>query len=130
MRVRAEMVDDDETRDSLVASVEEMQSMVEATLTFARGLAGSEEPENVDIGEFLEALKSDMMTPFDLEVGPSVEARIRPHALRRALRNVIENADRYGGATRVSHRGRTDEFIITVDDDGPGIPAPELERVF
>ncbi|WP_295453732.1 ATP-binding protein [uncultured Pseudophaeobacter sp.] len=130
MRVRAEMVDDDETRDSLVASVEEMQSMVEATLTFARGLAGSEEPENVNIGEFLEALKSDMMTPFDLEVGPSVEARIRPHALRRALRNVIENADRYGGATRVSHRGRTDEFIITVDDDGPGIPAPELERVF
>lgn len=130
MRVRAEMVDDDETRDSLVASVEEMQSMVEATLTFARGLAGSEESENVDIGEFLEVLKSDMVTSFDLDDGPSVEARIRPHALRRALRNVIENAVRYGGATRVSYQVRTDELLITVDDDGPGIPAPELERVF
>ena len=130
MRVRAEMVDDDETRDSLVASVEEMQSMVEATLTFARGLAGSEEAENVDIGEFLEVLKSDMMTPFELDGGPCVEARIRPHALRRALRNVIENAVRYGGETHVSYQVRPDEFIITVADNGPGIPAPELERVF
>jgi signal transduction histidine kinase len=124
------MVDDEETRDSLVASVEEMQSMVEATLTFARGLAGSEEPEHVIVGEFLKALKSDMVTQFDLEVGPVIEARIRPHALRRALRNVIENADRYGGKTRVTFHSRSDEFIIAVDDSGPGIPAPELERVF
>ncbi|MGH1332017.1 MAG: ATP-binding protein [Paracoccaceae bacterium] len=130
MRVQAEMVDDEETRDSLVASVEEMQSMVEATLTFARGLAGSEEPEHVIIGDFLKALKSDMITHFDLEVGPMIEARIRPHALRRALRNVIENADRYGGKTRVTFHSRSDEFIIAVDDSGPGIPAPELERVF
>lgn len=130
LRVRAEMVDDDETRDSLIASVEEMQTMVEATLTFARGLAGSEEPETVEIGAFLDALRSDMVTPFHLDNGPSTEARIRPHALRRALRNVIENAVRYGGATRVSHQVREDEFVITVEDDGPGIPALELERVF
>ena len=45
MRVRAELVDEEETRDSLIASVEEMQSMVEATLTFARGLTGSEGAE-------------------------------------------------------------------------------------
>lgn len=132
LRVRAEMVDDDETRDSLVASVEEMQSMVEATLTFARGLAGSEEPETVEIGAFLDALRSDMVTPFHLDSGPSMEVRIRPHALRRALRNVIENAERYGGDNpRVCYQARNDEFVITVEDNGPGIPpAPELERVF
>ncbi|MDA5095780.1 ATP-binding protein [Aliiroseovarius sp. KMU-50] len=130
MRVRAEMVDDEETRESLVASVEEMQSMVEATLTFARGLAGSEKPEVLDVGGFLEDLRSNMVPPFRLEKGPSHDARIRPHALRRALRNVIENAARYGGIARVSNQIRPDEFIITVDDDGPGIPAPDLERVF
>ncbi|WP_300514241.1 ATP-binding protein [Aliiroseovarius sp.] len=130
MRVRAEMVDDDETRESLVASVEEMQSMVEATLTFARGLAGSEEPEVLNVGDFLEELKSDMVVPFQLEGENSYEARIRPKALRRALRNVIENAHRYGGATLVAHRARRDEFVISVEDEGPGIPAPELERVF
>jgi signal transduction histidine kinase len=130
MRVRAEMVDDDETRESLVASLEEMQSMVEATLTFARGLAGSEEPEVLNIGDFLAELKTDMVDPFQLDGDASYQARIRPHALRRALRNVIENANRYGGETRVSHRARKDEFVISVEDDGPGIPATELERVF
>ncbi|MDA5095882.1 ATP-binding protein [Aliiroseovarius sp. KMU-50] len=130
MRVRAEMVDDEETRESLVASVEEMQSMVEATLTFARGLAGSEKSEVLDIGDFLEDLRSDMVPSFKLEKGPSHDARIRPHALRRALRNVIENAERYGGIARVSNQVHPDEFVITVDDDGPGIPALDLERVF
>lgn len=130
MRVRAEMVDDEETRDSLVASVEEMQSMVEATLTFARGLTGSEDAETVDIGAFLKSLQADMLTRFELAPGPVVHARIRPNALRRALRNVIENAERYGGNPEVRVYIQNEEFIVTVDDAGPGIPATELERVF
>ncbi len=130
MRVRAELVDEDETRDSLVASIEEMQSMVDATLTFARGLAGSEEPEIVNVGDFLEDLRGNMVVPFELEGDPAYEARIRPHALRRALRNVIENAVRYGGGARVRHGVQDGDMAITVDDDGPGIPTTELERVF
>jgi signal transduction histidine kinase len=130
MRVRAEMVDDDETRDSLVASVEEMQSMVEATLTFARGLAGSEDPEVVNVDAFLEDLRQDMVVPFDTEGDSAYDARMRPHAMRRALRNVIENAVRYGGSAHVRHGMANGEVFITIDDDGPGIPATELERVF
>lgn len=130
MRVRAELVDEDETRDSLVASIEEMQSMVDATLTFARGLAGSEEPEIVNVGDFLEDLRGTMVVPFELDGDPAYQARIRPHALRRALRNVIENAVRYGGGARVRHGVQDGDMAITVDDDGPGIPTTELERVF
>lgn len=130
LRVRAEMVADDEIRESLVASVEEMQSMVEATLTFARGLAGFEEPETIEIGAFLYALQAEMVTPFHLDEGPFVEVRIRPHALRRALRNVIENAERYGDEPRVFYHARNSELVITVEDNGSGIPAQELERVF
>ncbi|MVO17620.1 ATP-binding protein [Parasedimentitalea huanghaiensis] len=130
MRVRAEMVDDDETRESLVASVEEMQSMVEATLTFARGLAGSEEPEVVNVSEFLDALRSDMVAPFGLDGSRSYEARIRPNAMRRALRNIIENAVRYGDSAHVCHGIEDGEVVITIDDDGPGVPAADLERVF
>lgn len=130
LRVRAEMVDEDETRDSLIASIEEMQTMVEATLTFARGLTGAEEPESVDVGQFLAALKQDMVEEFDLTSGPHVEARFRPNALRRALRNVIENAIRYGGGARVGYHAEHGNLIILIDDDGPGIPEAELERVF
>ncbi|MCA0871398.1 HAMP domain-containing protein [Seohaeicola saemankumensis] len=130
MRVRAEMVDDDETRVSLITSVEEMQSMVEATLTFARGLTGSEEPEPVNFANFLDGLKSDMMQTFEVEGDPDYQARVRPNALRRALRNLIENALRYGGSAHVHHAIRGSEVVVTIDDDGPGIPAADLERVF
>ena len=130
MRVRAEMVDETETRDSLVASIGEMQSMVDATLTFARGLTGSEEASAVDVGAFLASLRADMVEEFELIDGPELRARIRPNAFRRALRNVIENAIRYGSAARVSYAVRQNDLLIFVDDQGPGIPATELERVF
>jgi signal transduction histidine kinase len=130
MRVRAEMVDEAETRDSLVASIEEMQTMVEATLTFARGLTGSEDAADLNVGEYLTSLRADMVEKFDLAEGSEVRARIRPNSFRRALRNVIENATRYGEAARVSYTKQENDLVITVEDDGPGIPTTELERVF
>ncbi len=130
MRVRAEMVDDDETRDSLVASVEEMQGMVDATLTFARGLTGAEQPETVNLHAFLDALRADMPGGFDLDPGPRIEVRLRPNAIRRALRNLIENANRYGGGASIRWQRREGTLVLTVEDRGPGIPADELEKVF
>lgn len=130
IRVRAEMVEEDETRDSLISSVEEMQSMVEATLTFARGLTGSEEAETVKIADFLASLQSDMVVPFELGPRTSIDVRIRPNAMRRALRNVIENAVRYGGRTQVNYFSEGENLIIVIDDSGPGIPTLNLEQVF
>lgn len=130
MRVQAEMVDDTETRDSLVASVEEMQGMVDATLTFARGLTGTETPETVDLHDFLETLRADTPGGFAIDAGPRIETRLRPNAMRRALRNVIENANRYGGGATVGWDRRDDTLVLTVEDNGPGIPRDKLEKVF
>ena len=130
MRVHSEMVEEDETRESLVATVEEMQSMVEATLTFAKGLSGNEPMQDVDLQSFLEALRGDMVVPFVLSDGPEVTVRLRPNAIRRALRNVIENAVRYGGAATLGWISAEGEIEISVTDRGPGIPTAELERVF
>ncbi len=130
MRVRVELVDEDETRESLIASIEEMQSMVEATLTFARGLTGSEDLELVNVSQFLEGLQADMLVPYQLHGDDNYEVRVRPHALRRALRNVIENAVRYGETACVTHELVENNVMITIDDDGPGIPEADLEKVF
>lgn len=130
MRVRAEMVDEAETRDGLVTSIEEMQSMVDATLTFARGLTGSEEAAEINVGEFIGSLRTDMVEEFELDGSTDVRSRIRPNAFRRALRNIIENAIRYGDTACVSYAVRQSDLLIFVDDNGPGIPAAELERVF
>tara|TARA_R110002020_G_scaffold192228_2_gene392272 strand:+ start:62 stop:673 length:612 start_codon:yes stop_codon:yes gene_type:complete len=130
MRVRAEMVDDEETRSSLVTSVEEMQTMVEETLTFARGMSASEASQSVEVGALLEDLRTGSPVPFLLDRGGAICVRIRPTAMRRALRNVIENAARYGKIARVAYSVRDNHLMITVEDDGPGIPETDLERVF
>ncbi|SPH18258.1 Osmolarity sensor protein EnvZ [Defluviimonas aquaemixtae] len=130
MRVRAEMIDDAESREKLVVSIEEMQEMVDGTLAFARGMATSEPTERADIAAFLATLRDDMAAGFGIEAEPGLIARIRPKSMRRALRNVIENGLRYGGEVEVAVK-RTGEMIeLCVRDRGPGIPEAEQERVF
>jgi signal transduction histidine kinase len=54
----------------------------------------------------------------------------RSSEIRRAVRNLIENAVRYGSVARVSLKTESDFFVATVEDDGPGIPDDRLEEVF
>lgn len=130
MRVRAEMVDEDETRESLVASIEEMQEMVDATLAFARGMASSEVYETVDLKTYLKQLQADMIDGFTLDTANSINVRLRPQSVRRALRNIIENAQRYGGGAEVTFVHDAEYVQIRVSDNGPGVPEAELEQVF
>ena len=130
LRVRAEMVDERETRDSLIASIEEMQEMVDATLSFARGIASSEDVETVEMGAFLARLRADMLDSFTLRDGAAVRLRLRPQSARRALRNVIDNAERYGGEVDVSYGLEGDHAVIRIGDNGPGIPEADIEQVF
>jgi signal transduction histidine kinase len=133
MRVRSEMVDDDETRERLIATVEEMRKMVEATLTFAHGLATSEPSATRDLGALLEELRAELAETGEaprLEAALGLLTRVRPLALKRALRNVIENARRYGRDVEVVLDRAGDMARIAVTDRGPGIPEAEIERVF
>lgn len=130
LRVRAEMVEDPETRDSLIKSIEEMQEMVSATLSFARGMANTESYEAVDFGAYLAQLRSDMMDEFALKTSGKVTVRIRPKSLRRAFRNIIENALRYGEIAEVTYWQDSNYVVMTVSDNGPGIADADREHVF
>ncbi len=133
MRVRAEMVDDDETRERLIATVEEMQGMVEATLAFARGVTVSEASEAVDLAELMAALDDELVetgTRIRVDAVPDLVVRARPSSLRRALRNLIDNAVRYGGGAHVALARDAGSARITIADNGPGIPEADLDRAF
>lgn len=133
MRVRAEMVEDDETRERIVASVEEMQEMVDATLSFARGMATTEPSETVDLGRFVKNLCHELQetgSNLNLEMSEGLFARVRATSLRRALRNVIENAVRYGSIANISLLEQNGTARILIADDGPGIAMDALEKVF
>ncbi|SEP18339.1 HAMP domain-containing protein [Salinihabitans flavidus] len=130
MRVRVELVEEEGTRETLTADIEEMQEMVDATLAFARGISETEQPETMAVGEFLLHLRKDMLDAFEIDAGEEIHFRVRPRSLRRALRNVIENALRYGGSARVSWSADATSVHIHIEDDGPGIPESAMDEVF
>jgi signal transduction histidine kinase len=133
LRLRAEFVTDEETREKLLGTIEEMQAMTEATLVFAREEATGEPTRTVDLAALLESLCADLADlgwSVSFAEAEPMAYRCRADALRRALRNLIENAVRYGGQARVALGASADGIEITIDDDGPGIPPQDLERVF
>ncbi len=131
MRLRIEMLDETEDSIRLKALVEEMQAMVEATLEFARGVAKAEPTATVDLTSLLDDLVNDVggdRASF-APAGP-LFATIRPQALNRALRNLIDNAVRYGGNAKVILTQERGMAIISIADKGPGLPDDQLDAVF
>lgn len=133
LRLRAEFVDDDEIREKIVDTVDEMGRMTEATLAFARDDASGEEARPTDIAALVRAVAddfADLGSDVAVEGPDRLEHVVRPVALRRALRNLVENAIRYGERARIAVVRQDAEVVLTVDDDGPGIPDDKLEEVF
>ncbi|MBU2146234.1 MAG: HAMP domain-containing protein [Alphaproteobacteria bacterium] len=131
MRLRIEMLDETEDSVRLNALVEEMQAMVEATLEFARGVAKAEPAAEVDVAALLSDLVGDVGEDrATLLVSQPLHATIRPQALNRALRKLIDNAVRYGGIAKVTLKRESDMAAITIADNGPGLPDDQLEAVF
>jgi signal transduction histidine kinase len=71
-----------------------------------------------------------MAAPVEVIAPDRSDLTVRPVALRRAVRNLVENAIRYGGRARVVLVDEPDAVVIRIEDDGPGIPPDRLEEVF
>jgi signal transduction histidine kinase len=95
--------------------------------------AKREAPLLVDLGALVESVCENA-----LDAGGSVEVTAkhgfnltcRPIAISRAVTNLIDNALKYGGCARVTLDFSGERAVVTVDDDGPGIPEDEREKVF
>jgi signal transduction histidine kinase len=133
LRLRAEFVDDPEIRDKIIDTVDEMSRIAEATLAFARQDAATEEARPTDLPALVRAIADDFAdigSPVAVSAPENLDLVVRPVALRRAIRNLVENALRYGGGARITIADSADAVTVTVDDDGPGIPPDKLEEVF
>ncbi|MDI4664817.1 HAMP domain-containing protein [Xanthobacter autotrophicus] len=133
LRLRAEFVADDDLRDKMLGTIAEIQGMTEATLAFVRADATAEATRTVELSALVESLCDDLA-----EIGwdvtfldsPKVGCRCRPDAVRRACRNLVENAVRYGERARVRVERSGDAALIVVEDDGPGVAEELREQVF
>ncbi len=133
LRLRAEFVDDSDQRAKMLKDLEEMEQMIAATMAFSRDDAANEPVAMMNVAALLSGIAADSRSiGQDAEYsGPAVlDVAARPLALKRALTNLVENAIKYGHRARISVH-RADEHVeILVDDNGPGIPDRDRERVF
>ncbi|MFZ5751582.1 MAG: ATP-binding protein [Pseudomonadota bacterium] len=126
LRLGLSMLPEDDETSALTRDVDEMQRLVDAFLAFARDDAEDEPPEDVDPAELCRSLVADFQrmghdVTLAVEGGP-VRVRIRPHAMRRALDNLVGNAVRYGRRARLTVTVLERALRFSVEDDGPGIP--------
>ncbi len=133
LRLRAELLADEELKTKLVRDLQEMENMTNATLSFLRGFEDREALQSVDLMALLESLETDSVdTGYDVQLLGRIErpVMLRPRALRRLLDNLVTNAIRYGKRAIVTVEDLGSEVVIRVRDAGPGIPPNELEKVF
>ncbi len=129
LRVRVEQIEDDRLRDKMIASIEEMTAMLTDILALARAGAGTEVSEPVALRALLGDLVADYREQAkDVSVGNVDDAVVmaRPMLLRRALRNLIDNAIAYGVRARLSVARDAESVRIVVSDDGPGLGEAQI----
>lgn len=133
LRLRAELLEDEELRTRFTKDLEEMEYMVATTLDFMRGADNPEPVYPVDIMALLESLQADaveMGQEVMLEGLATQPYACKPAALKRCLGNLIDNAVKYGNSATVIVKEYDNQLKIHILDQGPGIPETELERVF
>ncbi|MBP6581995.1 MAG: HAMP domain-containing protein [Chromatiaceae bacterium] len=132
MRLRAELVEDETLRAEINADIDLMQSMVEATLDYLRGLRDNEPVQGIDIPALLASLAADEQAlgrPVTLGVVQAEPYPGRLSALKRAIANLADNAVKYGHEAELSVIDSPDELRVIVEDRGPGIAEADLARV-
>jgi two-component system osmolarity sensor histidine kinase EnvZ len=118
--------------EAMKKDVDEMTRMLEAYLAFARGDSG-EPSAPADMAALLDELKAEVERnggAARADFHGFAIVTVRPAAFKRCLANLVSNAARF--ASTIALTGHRDHrwLTITVDDNGPGIPAPMREEVF
>jgi len=133
MRLRAELIDDTEQQGKMFADLDQMEQMIAATLAFARDEAIDESSVRFDLAAMLQSLTDDIIDTNGKASynGPDkLEWTGRSASLMRAFQNLADNAIKYGQRADIALQNSESGLIVTVADDGPGIPPDEQGRVF
>ncbi|PEQ14686.1 two-component sensor histidine kinase [Novosphingobium sp. PC22D] len=132
LRVRIESVEDSHERERMARTIEDIVRTLDDILSLARVGRPSDPLERSELSAFVASIVEDyedMGEPVELGEAERIVLELRPTWLRRALRNLIGNALRYGRTARVSLRREVGKAVIEVEDDGPGISEDRIEAM-
>jgi signal transduction histidine kinase len=130
LRLFAEYLPDPDQRRQVLSDVADMEAMMSATLTFASNQLKDEPQSIVDLASLLISLcdtAADAGSRVSYDGPDHAKLQCRPVAIRRALSNLIDNGCKFADTVQVTLRETADAIIVTVADDGPGIPADQRE---
>ncbi len=133
LRVRIESVDDEAERAKMAATIEDITHSLDDILSLARVGHAKDPPERTDLAALVSSVVEeyeDLGEPVELGDTMRIALPLRATWMRRALRNLIDNALRYGGEAEVSLRRDDGYASICVSDCGPGIPEGEIAAMF
>ena len=133
LRLKTEGLKDAALAASVRADLSEMEEMLDQTLAYLRGERIDEEVRVLDLAALVQTLvddASDAGAEISVNPAPRLVLEGRPLALKRAIGNLIDNALKYGARAHVTLGTDAGNAEIVIDDDGPGIPADQLERAF
>ncbi|MRK21857.1 HAMP domain-containing sensor histidine kinase [Pseudomonas sp. JG-B] len=135
MKLRVEQMDPSPEREKLWSDLNEMQHLVREGVAYARSMDGASEALcRVDLDAFLDSLVCDYQDSgqaVTLDGSSGLLLETRPHAFRRVLSNLIDNALKFGGSAQLEvRRDAQGKVQVLVNDNGPGIAEEELQEVF
>ncbi len=138
LKLRSELLPDEhlpETakKEKFLRDLDDMETMISATLDFLRGESRQESGVRLDIDALLSTLRDDMLAMGgQVELGGRAKSPLlaRPRALKRCLANLIDNAVRYGGSAHITVADHADALVLHIDDHGPGLAEKDLETLF
>eukprot|EP01030_Chromulinospumella_sphaerica_P005487 gene5486-5364_t len=128
LKLRTELLDDDELRNDFHEDLDELDEMVINALQAVRDSQIHENLSDLPLDRLIERL----IAPVNERVewaGESLTVKAKPLALRRALGNLIDNALRYGDRLSIQVQRQDDWAAILLLDNGPGIPVDDLDKL-
>ena len=133
LRVRIESVTDEAQRNKMAAAIEDITATLDDILSLARlGRSDAFEVEAVDLGALAISVAQefeDLGDPVTITDPPRLVARVQVTWVKRALRNLVANAVRYGTSAEVSLSKQGASAVLRVDDAGPGIAEDRIEAL-
>ncbi len=123
----------DTTRHQIEARLNRVQSIIDSIMAFSRAVLRDGDFQRVDLALLLDVVIEERRELGDVAEMTDTEPVIvscRVNAIQRCLSNLVENACKYGGEAHATVFREGDEAVINIDDNGPGIPEEELERMF
>ncbi len=130
LRLQVEDAASAEAKQRMIADIAEMEAMIDSTLSFLRGVHADEALRLFDVSTTLDTIVADLTDQghaVSLAGARHAIAVGHPLQIKRALTNLVQNAVRHGGSARVTIAFREYCIEIIISDDGPGIPADQLD---